>query len=864
MSADTSWFVSVGASGMMSRQRMLLPMLSHAQAPKGSGPVAVDGVPERRENEKKVSTPTAVVLPPLPRDVEAVRSRMEPVLPVLRQALAQVRQTRLETKGLEAEAVFPAAVPAGSGTADRPESAILLPVDPSRRDMTRTLETSTDLESPIQPGTMPPSPDLTEARPPVFEKAAPTMRIPGPMMTSTDLVGAPEGLEEVREDPPPMLVGMPPERVERSSDERTMNWTLRPEIPARESVSPDAAARTGDLSLAPGIEKPDVRRERPGVLPTPEPALKVVGETPARVPDRPAGNARAEDGLGFPRIAERPVVMREPALPGMAVEGPRNETVAEAPSRADALRYEPVRAEEGVPFRAERIPLEARRVEDETRAPVKPLRIQADPSPSEGVMSAPVDGRAVPPIPGLPTEPTASRERPSSIRPDIESSKQQVLPPPVVSAVPKETPTLALPPTRPAETAPSPETFPRTEPRTFPVSEPALEPREMTRVSVPTRFEPAAPLTPPPPSPKVPEPMELVQRETPPRTVPATVPAMEGPEVMRGSTPAVRPIVREAETMPPVAMIPLRTELPRGEFAPAPQAPRALLPSATTPVPPMVPSPGSEAPMPSPERDTRRDIRDFLREQTADEPVRVGSVESKTPPVAVPLSLAVEPERPLQASADAGDVAVTPKKSVDPLPPSPPIPLPVHTEKDQREEAARLARRDAVREVQQREILDEARGAAVVWTPQERPARTAGSVSGSMHSIVPANTSEREPADKLNPAPRALLLAPVREEAALPPAHVLREERIENIGETGRETVARRGTIGDNNDAKPMKVPDAGDLVVPRAQVDGEAVPRVYAPEPGPAPRREGVFLATEVRSRFIRVPVVNVLDLVL
>jgi len=192
-----------------------------------------------------------------------------------------------------------------------------------------------------------------------------------------------------------------------------------------------------------------------------------------------------------------------------------------------------------------------------------------------------------------------------------------------------------------------------------------------------------------------------------------------------------------------------------------------------------------------------------------------------------------------------------------------------------------------VQQAQQQEILSGARFAALawapqdrptlpvntdenvgflnsVWTPQDRPARPVGSVTGAGNAVVPANTTERDPVDKRSPAPRALLLAPARAEDALPPALVLEEERLENMGETGRETVARRGSIGDNDEAKPKRVEEPGSLIVPREAEEGTGFPLVFAPDPSRVSLREPEILGTEVRSRYVRVPVVNVLDLVL
>jgi hypothetical protein len=316
---------------------------------------------------------------------------------------------------------------------------------------------------------------------------------------------------------------------------------------------------------------------------------------------------------------------------------------------------------------------------------------------------------------------------------------------------------------------------------------------------------------------------------------------------------------------PPQMPAPTRIELPRAEFVPltsAPPVPAApgavagglpapamVLPQRFEPVAPLV---AANAPAMTPGR-----LETW-------EPMRPSTVEAKPEPVAIPLTVALEQALRLQPSPNAGDVAVIPKHNVTPVAPSPAIPLPVRTEKDVQEEAGRLNRREAYREAQLQESLRLARQAAFLWMPQDRPVRPYPPVAGMGAGVPPANNTERTPTDKRSLAPHMVMTAPIRDQATFAPSQGLRIERVEIIEETGRESIARGMAIGDNMAAKPVTGRETEPLERQRPAAENATVPAVFLTDPAPQPQRIPEFLATQLRSRYVRVPTVNVLDLVL
>lgn len=832
MSIDSYSLLNASLGALASRMRPLLPASRQVPA------LTIEPASQKAEEKQagQPATSPAMSLPPLPGDVVAVKKRIEPILPVLRQAQALALNVRRDTSSLSTQEIPAPRTPPPPGTWESPGN--------------RRANAVEAVLPPVQNPTLSPKPTLIrETREERFASRAAGQVAPPNLF---------EGTEEHRVALTPS-VSIPSMKPDRSPEAAF----LQPSVRTPESLLTKGLATTGipDPNKGPSIAAPAQ-------------SFEAGSAEVFRVADVPkqAANGRVESESGVENrspVNEVPVSKTgsfltsplPPSVPNRDYPKPENIRVPEIPVKTGETTAPPqgtvfpMRGNSGSelptpppalvtasppPSTPERSKIDNTFIRQESPAIQDPLPVTSPgvpgPRPGIAISTVPVDAKEATLAPGFsaPKVPDVAlanlSDRMVKVRNESFEPKAAPVVPPLMIRIP-ERPAIEALSARPDERI---SMFPI---RTSTASRPGAE-----------RL--------PAPSTGIGEPPVMKTANEPVRS-PNAAPAVAPMEI-------ARPQKREMLTAPPAAItVSPRVELPRTEFAPPPMAPTPLTAGAVQQ--PLGVSSREAGARPAGREATLASASpEWIRQRVTFEPVQVGSTEAKPRVVAVPLSLAPEPERPVQAAAGAGDVAVEPKKSVDPLPPSPPIPLPVRTEKDLREEAVRELRREAVREVQRREILDEARVAAVPWTPQERPARPEGPVSGSRESIVAMNTTEREPSDKRNPSPRALLLAPLREEATLPPATDLRAERLIIIGETGSENVARREGIGDNKQAKPMTLPETGGLMIPRREQDEAAVPMVYAPDPAPPVRAERPVLATEVRSRFVRVPVVNVLDLVL
>ena len=895
MYVDFSGYASPGASELISRQRQLMPPVP----PKAVLPKEVD--PLLKEGEEKKGTTARVppaALPPLAQDVQAVRDRMEPVLPVLKQALDQTRMVRREARDLELSA---RTTPPAIETSLSRQTGVLSSAELSSRV----------LPPPVKgPVTLARSEELAR----------------GMAAVSADvIVGTPKSLEKIQAGSLQRPSAGAPAAARQDAIEAAAGSTsspLPPTIPsvARVAMTPVTETPKRSDTYAPQAvpsriaPMQAVSLEKPAALPVtqagPENVIRPREMPPREVVSSPALPApRREDPAQTSAMQGRTEqvlrgsieISRPPALPSPPVALP-----TAAPEGARSLKTEMTRAE------GKDIPMETltrpsprfapvatvendRRIDRTLLSKGSTLETKAEanriPVPGEAPRAAEAVDRerqtktvvAVPPPAETAPNPPAARE--SAQVPEIGRIEPSSAPQRKTAEPRDDTKAARQPVLEPVVVGPGVQTQPvdvekgRTLSATVPPPASRPEPGVIPPLRVPGRQD----------APKEPLPAENpLSRYQVPGTdramvPPPTPPPMGSATKATSFEPILTRLTAEIPAQAPDKEEPPRVSLPRGEFATAPtpvfvqEATPARVPAASfspNKIPGLVASPNEGSIVAS------KSVGLSAAPETpglrqAPEPLRSHTVEPPSEPVARPMTLALDQFNKIQPSPNAGDVAVIPKRNTIPLPASPSIPLPSHTPKDVREEGVRLDRREVFKEAQRQDVLHFAREAVIAWTPQLRPDRPLGSVTGSRMSLISANTTEREPVDKRQSLSHTVLTASARETAAFPPAQGLRTERVEIIQETGRENIARSVSIGHNIPTKPEKSPESGSadpsgllwegISLPLSVLDDNGTfPAVYAPNPSPVPMPSPEPLVTNLRSRFVRVPIVNVLDLVL
>jgi len=251
-----------------------------------------------------------------------------------------------------------------------------------------------------------------------------------------------------------------------------------------------------------------------------------------------------------------------------------------------------------------------------------------------------------------------------------------------------------------------------------------------------------------------------------------------------------------------------------------------------------------------------------------------GSVEALSGTTAVSSVPQVAQANPVQLSAAHGPAQ--PKKNEIPQT----LGLSTLPEVEKEGPEIRTYREQLFQDAKRHEALRQVQEAVLIWTPLEHPFRPpVATISSTSAVTVAMNPVESYPADKVSTPPRAFLMAPLEVIDKDIPTAWLQQERAENIEETVRENVAPTVTIGNNRALNPPSgfETDREDFVAPSLGVslysepmqpilkdEGYALSATSVPLNASLPDiRPQEILPTQFRSRLVRVPVVNVLDMV-